>query len=231
MKSVQLYPTIPMSRYGENLFSQTLYRIVFSDSRTDLIGGKWPDGVCEYREVPRYPAVRGKWILEKWLSAEEYAGPRFKYEMAQWDVESGLMTTGPYPHRGEYIMCHVFVTTPTEASVGWAVYNIERSRGLTPGQKKQGIMEPLEKQQKDQDRRFDDIWGEAMGPFVKADAAVSFGPNHGRAGFKRGADMPVEKWAQSVLPTQDNFFGQIRKQETINTLTGENNGSANTQRS
>ena len=210
-----------MGRFGENLFAQPLYRIVFSDSRTDLLGGKWPDGVCAYREVPRYPGIKGQWILEKWVPAEDYAGTRTQYEFAQWDAESGLMTCGPYPHRGEYTYCHTFIGQPTEMQVGWAVYNNKMSRDLTPGQRKQGIMEPLEKQQREQDARFDDIWGESMGPFVGADTVVSFAGN-GRAGFKRPSDMPMPRFDQSApLPTSDNFFGTIQRQETIAKLTGE----------
>ena len=211
-----------MARYGENLYGAPLFRIAFSDSRTDLIGGKWPDGNCEYREVPRYPALRGQWIMEKWLSAEEYAGQRAQYEREQFDAESGLFTCGPYPHRGEYAYCHTFSGQPTESQVGWAVRNLKISRDLTPGARRQGIMEPLEKQQRDQDARFSDIWDNAMGPWQNADAVVSFGPNHGRQGFKRGGDLPVERFDQSApLPTRDNFFGTIQRQETIDKLTGD----------
>jgi hypothetical protein len=213
-----------MARYGENLFSEPLYRLVFSDSRTDLLGGKWPDGNCDYREVPRYPGIKGQWIMEKWQSAEEYAGSREQYELQQFDAESGLYTCGPYPHRGEYTYCHTFIGSPTEMQVGWAVYNNKTSRDLTPGARKQGIMEPLEKQQRQQDQRFSDIWDDAMGFRPNADAVVSFGPNRGRQGFKRGADMPMPRFDQeSPLPTSDNFFGTIQRKETIAKLRGEQN--------
>lgn len=223
MRSVSIFPGMSMERFGENIFAQPLYRIVFSDSRTDLLGGKWPDGNCEYREVPRYPAVRGQWIMEKWVSPEDYAGNREAYELEQFDAESGLLTCGPYPHRGEYTYCHTFVGTPSEMQVGWAVHNNKISRDLTPGQKKQGIMEPLEKQEREREQRFDTIWDEAMGPWAAADAVVSMasGP-FDRAGFKRASDMPTPRTDQkSPLPTGDNFFGTIQRKETINRLTGE----------
>lgn len=166
--------------------------------------------------------------MERWLSAEEYAGQRAQYEREQFDAESGLFTCGPYPHRGEYVMCHVFIGQPTESQVGWAIHNLKVSRDLTPGARKQGIMEPLERQQKQKDARFSDIWDNAMGPWHKADAVVSFGPNHGRQGFKRGSDMPMERFDQAApLPTSDNFFGTIQRQETIDKLTGDSNGSRN----
>ena len=139
MRSVSIFPGIPMGRFGENIFAEPIYRLVFSDSRTDLLGGKWPDGNCDYREVPRYPALKGQWIMEKWLSAEEYAGTREEYELTQFDAESGLYTCGPYPHRGEYTYCHTFIGNPTEMQVGWAVHNNKVSRDLTPGARKRGI--------------------------------------------------------------------------------------------
>ena len=223
MRSVSIFPGIDMSHYGQNIFAENLYRLIFSDSRTDLLGGKWPDGNCDYREVPRYPGIKGQWIMEKWQSAEEYAGSREQYELQQFDAESGLYTCGPYPHRGEYIYCHTFIGSPTEMQVGWAVHNNKVSRDLTPGARKQGIMEPLENQQRQQDQRFTDIWDNAMGPWTKADAVVSFSPST-RAGFKRGSDMPMPRFDQEApLPTADNFFGQVRKQETIAKVTGEQN--------
>lgn len=212
-----------MERFGENLFAQPLYRLVFSDSRTDLLGGKWPDGNCDYREVPRYPAIKGQWIMEKWQPAEEYAGTREQYELQQFDAESGLYTCGPYPHRGEYTYCHTFIGAPTEMQVGWAVYNNKASRDLTPGARKQGIMEPLEKQERGQSQRFDDIWGDAMGPFQRADMVVAPGSATASGAFKRPHHMPADRWGDSPLPTRDNFFGQIRAQETISKLTGEEN--------
>jgi hypothetical protein len=63
-----------------------------------------------------------------------------------------------------------------------------------------------------------------MGPFIKADTVVSMasGP-FDRAGFKRASDMPMPRFDQEApLPTRDNFFGQIGKQETINKFQGGN---------
>jgi hypothetical protein len=83
-------------------------------------------------------------------------------------------------------------------------------------------MEPLEAQEKARDQRFDDIWGDSMGPFAKAETVVPFGSPSMRSGFKRGGDMPADKWEHAApLPTRDGFFGQIRREETIAKLTGE----------
>lgn len=227
MKQVQLLPGIPMQRYGSTPYEgQPLYRVVFSDSRTDLLGGKWPDGACEYREVLRYPGIRGQWVLEKWLSAEEYAGTPAQYEKEQWDPTSGLLTTGPYPNRGEYTHCYTFPYAPTDSMIRTVIIALERSRNVSRGERKRGIMDPLEAQQAQQERRFDDIFDEAMGPFSKADTVVSFRtPAFARSGFKRGGDMPADRYVNAPLPTRDNFFGTIQRRETIDKLTGDSNAS------
>ena len=212
-----------MKRYGENPYGDPLYRVVFSDSRTDLLGGKWPDGECAYRETPRYPGIHGQWILEKWCSPVEYAGTPNQYNREQWDMESGLLTCGPYPNRGEYVHCYTFPYMPTDSMITKIVGALKVSRDITDVQRKNGIMQPLENQQHEQDQRFDDIFQDALGPFSKADAVVSMASGwKDRAGWKRGGDLPVERFDQSSpLPTRDNFFGTIQRKETIAALTGE----------
>ena len=159
------------------------------------------------------------------MSSEDYAGTREEYERVQLDIASGLFTCGPYPNRGEYTYCHTFVGVPSETQIRWAVRDNIASRGLTPGQRRQGIMEPLENQQKEQDQKFDDIFSEALGQLSRADAVVPMTMrrnHHERSGWKRGGDMPVERFDQSApLPTRDGFFGTIQRQETIDKLTGE----------
>ena len=227
MKAVQILPTVPMARYGKNPYGDSLYRVVFSDSRTDLLGGKWPDGACEYRESPRYPGIRGQWILEKWCSAEEYAGKPDAYAREQWDSESHLLTCGPYPTRGEYVHCYTFPYAPGDSMVYQVVCALRRSRDLTDADKKTGIMNPLLKQQAEQGQRFEDIYDNAMGPFAHSSTVVSMNQRnaahyHVRSGFKRASDMPADRWSGSApLPTRDNFFGTIQRQETVQNLTGE----------
>lgn len=211
-----------MKRYGENPYGDSLYRVVFSDSRTDLIGGKWPDGRLEYREVPRYPDLHA-WVLEKWQSPEEYAGTREEYERQQLDLESGLFTCGPYPNRGEYAFVYAFPCAPGDGMVSKIVTAIKLSRSITTGQQKQAIMGAYEQQEKDRFNRFDAIWDDAMGFRQQADAVVSFGPNWGRQGFKRGSDMPADKLASAPLPTGDNYFGAMSK-----TIAEEIHANSNT---
>jgi hypothetical protein len=97
-----------MGRFGTNPYNETLYRIVWAPSRRYLVYGEWPDGsVCARWQIKEKQAG-DHWILEKWQSAEEYAGrPEW------WDV-----TLGPWPERGEYGLMHIFFESlPTEGQV------------------------------------------------------------------------------------------------------------------
>lgn len=80
--SIQLWSGKP-NTYGKNPRGWPLYRIIWSESRYYLLGGQWGDtGSIEYRWAPYY-AGRKEWVLEKWLSPEEYAGSE-----AQWNSDN-----------------------------------------------------------------------------------------------------------------------------------------------
>jgi len=229
MRSLTLLPVVPMKRFGTTPFDDPLYRVVYSDSRTDLIGGRWPDGNCDYRETPRYPDIHC-WILEKWMTSEEYAGKKEDYERSQLDLESGLFTCGPYPVRGEYQICYTFPHQPTDGMIVQIVTAIKLSRDIHPAHQKQAYADGYANQQREHEQRISDVVDDALGAFSGASAVVSMakGTPGSRQGWKRSGDMPVERWGQSApLPTSDNFFGTIMNKETINALTGEQNGHSN----
>ena len=101
-RPVQHLPVGSLRRFGIAENGSNLYRVVFSTSRLQMLGGKWPDGAVEYRWSPRYPTPLPMWVLEKWLSAMDYAGPESQW---QKDPETNLFTLGPYPKDGEYEYC------------------------------------------------------------------------------------------------------------------------------
>lgn len=95
---------------GKNVWGKTphkkpLFRIVWSESVDWQLGGEWGDGAIEYRWVPRYLG-RKEWILEKWLSAQEYAGSREEWE--KYKDHTGLYEMGPYPAMGQYEQCYSY---------------------------------------------------------------------------------------------------------------------------
>jgi hypothetical protein len=215
--ALQFLPVVPMKRYGVTPYGEALYRVVFSDSRTDLIGGKWPDGVCDYREVRRYPEIHN-WVLEKWMTSEEYAGKREEYERAQLDLESGLYTCGPYPSRGEYQLCYVFPYAPGDGEITRIVTAIKLSRDIHPAHRKDAIMGRYEHAERDRSNRFDGLWDNAMGSFNRYDTVIPMrAPKPGeRSGFKKPSDMPAERMAKSSpLPTGNNYFGTIPRESKI----------------
>lgn len=97
---------------------------------------------------------------------------------------------------------------------------LKLSRDLGQAKRKEGILEPLEKQQRNQDARFDAIWDDAMGPFQKADMVVASGTSMRSGAFRRPHHLPADRWIEAPLPTRDNFFGTIQRKETIEKLTG-----------
>ena len=127
MKPLQFLPIGSMRQFGITPSGGNLYRVILSTSRMEMVGGKWPDGRIEYRWVPRYPTPAAFWVLEKWLSAEDYAGPE-----SQWlpDFESGLFTLGPYPKDGEYEMVFGWPTDlePGASQVAAVIQYLEYKR-------------------------------------------------------------------------------------------------------
>jgi len=118
-------PVGSLRRFGIAENGGNLYRVVYSTSRLHQLGGKWPDGSVEYRWVPRYPIAM--WVLEKWLSAFDYAGPE-----SDWvkDPETNLFTLGMYPKDGEYEFCFGWPTDmqPTIDKIGDVIQYLNRQR-------------------------------------------------------------------------------------------------------
>lgn len=125
----QVHVGTDLTRFGTNPFGEPLYRVVFAPSVRHLIGGRWRDGSVEYRSRPSYGTVGNEWILERWISGEEYCRmSRADYEI-RFRNESGLLTMGPYPVNGTYVMC---MDAPIRAeaipSIGKIVDGIEFGR-------------------------------------------------------------------------------------------------------
>lgn len=124
----QHYP-MPLARYGLNPYAKPLYRVVFAPSVRHLIGGRWRDGSVEYRSRPTYSNMGNEWVLERWISGEEFAKmSREQYEI-RFKNESGLFTMGPYPTEGIYFLCNDAPLHPTAINdVGKLIEAIEFGR-------------------------------------------------------------------------------------------------------
>lgn len=203
MRVPQLLP-LPMQRYGVRN-GLPLYRVVFSDSRTWLVGGTWPGEGFTFKEVPFYPDKDGKWILEKYLSPEEF-GPK-----EEWDRKEAYGDTklGPYPSSGEWEFCYEFPYTPTDSMISvWIMAN-SASRKLTAAEKKKSIMDPLMARKKRNEQKVDDVFDEAMHGFRNGRTRLSAAgrePIH-MTRSKRRDDMKFKLGAEDLnMPMRDNSF-------------------------
>jgi hypothetical protein len=143
---------VPMgrARFGLNSFQENLWRIVFAPSVHTMIGGKWPDGAVEYRLRPKYRDLGDVWVLEKWISAFEDSGmTETTYNWLMADSTTGLLPSGPYPHRGVYHHVHTFeAVAPGDCNLEWLVGIIAKAKTNDPAAVKQAIDEHYAKEQR-----------------------------------------------------------------------------------
>jgi hypothetical protein len=114
------WATAGLFKFGVNRYGQPNFRVVWSPSRTRIIGGFWQDnGRHEYRRVPKY-GTQPRWVLERFRPASMYGTPR------QWDLDTitadGFYAVGPFPSHGEYECCEVFQAKGHDGKPikGWA---------------------------------------------------------------------------------------------------------------
>jgi len=218
MRTPQLLPTIPMHRYGLNPFGKPMYRVVWSDSRTYLLGGNWEGGSFEVRETELYDGVHA-WILEKWQSAEQFAGSREAWDQKERDTNTPSL--GPYPSEGEYVFAYRFPFEPTDSMVSIWIRANNGTLAMSKAEQKESILAPLLARKKKDYQRIDDVFEDSQPAFRFADAMVSAVGNGNvihRKPSKRIKDVNFRLGAEDLgLPMSDNAF-----------FTGEANGHSNT---
>jgi hypothetical protein len=126
VSTLRHYP-IAMSRFGLNPHGECLYRIVFAPSRRYLVVGQWPDGSECAHWIVKHKNVGDSWIMEKWITAEEFHPP------GKEDWDANMLSLGPWPSRGEYELCHVFPphATPVDSNIEKLISWIEAGKGIT----------------------------------------------------------------------------------------------------
>lgn len=166
--SIQLWHGKP-AVHGLNPQGWPLYRVIWSESRYYLLGGEWGDnGRVEYRWSPYY-AGRKEWVLEKWLSPEEYSGSEVDWNSSTLNYElcqRGILvyTMGPYPRLGWYEHCFSF-PQDGDPNLACIVPLLEASKQLSLAQIKQGLSACHEQMRKDWENRFEAITADAQGAF------------------------------------------------------------------
>lgn len=144
--------------WGKNPHGKPLYRVIWSESRTYILGGCWPDGAIEYRHSPYY-GTRQEWVLEKWLTAKEYAGSEDEWNLSQIDENlarhgMAVYAMGPYPANGWYEHCYSFPVDGVNLHA--IVPLLEQTQHLTHAQIRAGIQLHHERMRKEWERKVED---------------------------------------------------------------------------
>jgi hypothetical protein len=176
-KPLQHLPIGSMKIFGTNPYDEALYRVIWSESRYVMSGGKHhvyegkpsnddvvnargkdPNQLREeigYKWVPLYPGIHA-WVLERWMSAISFTGMTpemwaFNYR----DPATGLMELGPYPSRGDYKDSFIFPAEPGWSAVATAISWAETGRTFTFEEHKQATLNDLAMKQKDWSNNYE----------------------------------------------------------------------------
>lgn len=195
--ALQHFP-ISMERFGKNPYNENLWRIVFAPSRVHLVHGDFGNS----KWVPMYRHIGPLWVLEKWMSADAFAG----MSRTRWEREMTIL--GPWPERGEYQIAHVFEACgPTDANLDKLIMWIEAGNTTSWQDVKDGCYAQYEAEQKDARRETGDKIRDLLPAFGNS-ALVGYGGirNPKTKGFNIDP-------AKLKLPTNNNAFmtGRTRK--------------------
>ena len=181
-----------LRKFGQNPYGENIYRLVWSESVFETIGGMWEERArpnegnsvvrkgkmlfdsnpvirktaC-YKQVSKYPDYKGKearWILEKWLPCS-FTPWMWEYKFT--DPSSGLLISGPYPEHGEY-WCSKVITDrgayvePTADLTEYYARLVAAGDEYPEHAKRQAREVRLARQQRDYDNRFDALFHDAM---------------------------------------------------------------------
>ncbi len=181
-----------LRKFGQNYLGENIYRIIWSESQTETIGGMWEERAdptkgttivrkgkmlmdsnpvirkhAYYKEVSKYQDYKGdkaRWILEKWLPC---SFSPFLWHYKFYDPASGLYLSGPYPEHGEYWFSKVLTDRGayvecTADLVEYYARQIAAADEYPEHAKREAYEERQKRMQKDYDNRFDAIFHDAM---------------------------------------------------------------------
>jgi len=194
-----------LAKFGQNPYGENIYRIVWSETQFEFVGGTWEDHLrpdegshlvlegkflresnptiatrAEYRRVPKYPGVQ-RWILEKWLPP---SCSRSRWYELYTESTSGLCYLGPYMECGDFHHCYRLERLGkfmplTLAVVEYYSRLIEYGREYTDAQRKQAQEERIAREKRAWETRFDAIFDDAQ-PAFGVDKSLNVSPNRVR---------------------------------------------------
>jgi len=163
-----------LKAFGQNPYGENIWRVVWAPSRMWQVGGRWQDReqgkivrtVDEYRWIPRYGGENG-WVLEKWLSAEEYAKCTEElWNMVMRDAETGLLELGPYPSRGVFEAAYTFSFYPPYSLVEKRIQMINYGKQkYSQNDIKLAHRDALDAREKAKDDKLEEMIRDAMPAF------------------------------------------------------------------
>ena len=189
---ITVHPT-DLKEYGTNPWGQPLYRIVWSDTRLMKIRH-----MGKTVEMKMYDHLGAKWIMERWLPAEQVMGmSRAAFDTLVADKSLPQMA---YPVRGEYEFVLVF---PQEVVVGAARKTIEmiefQRNNFTAKDRKNIAAENAIKIEMAADEARKEILGNAM---TRSEAEIRI-LNEERQESQEAA-KPYIDWAEELEQTHVN---------------------------
>lgn len=181
-----------MKRYGLNPYGEPLWRVVWGESRFYLAGAL--GGRAEWLPLYGFPC----WVLEKWLTPEQFAGTKQAWEQAE--LTSGTLL-GPYPSRGEYEPAHIFRNfEPTTGAIEKFMAWINAGKNYSYAEKKAALQAEIDKKESARLARGVEIYNESQGPF-------RHNPVSGNPGKKKPEDIKLPLAAEDLgVPMGDGKF-------------------------
>ena len=179
--SIQMYP-MPMGRFGMNPWQEPMYRIVLAESRRFLVHGKkLGAGAVRAYWMPLYPQVTdergqntGQYVLEKWLDTFTFG----RLTAEAWNRNPAMVSLGPYPSRGEYVMIGNGPIKPADT-------NIEKLIGMVNAGTKYSWAEKLaacrirsDYEEAGKKAQVNDIIRDAL-PFAGTEPLIGYGGHRG----------------------------------------------------
>lgn len=216
-KKPQHLPIGSLKFLGENPYAESMFRVVWSESRYYLVGaehveydesagGASSDKVLKtrgkdpnqsrikvgYKWLPLYPNTHA-WILECWKSPMAATGcvNAERYAEQFTDPKTGLLMLGPYPSRGEFYMCHSFKETPSYTQVCDTINKVKLGWNFTYNDHLAANKEQTEKKEKNKNRNFMDF-------FLDAQQAFGNRPTNIRPGKKTKKDVKLKYSAEDL---------------------------------
>lgn len=182
-----------LEKFGRNHFGVNIYRVVWGESRMEMVGGTWLNRLhgdesnhvthrgrmivdsnpvlsqsAEYRTVPRYPG-KERWVLEKWLPCS-YSRDDWYSDSRLVDQQSGLHLCGPFPEHGDYHAAYVLEVGGEyiDLTAGVLEYYCrlnEAAREHTDAQRRNAIEDRVMREKRDWENRVDDIFDDSQPAF------------------------------------------------------------------